>query len=258
MFGKESEEGKLQKAMRQVGADPSAVRGWFKTLEKMKKSAPSVRTDYEKALNSTEQLTAILEKMERVLAGTDGQLKERELQLLRDAQKEMENLKGCCDHSFVVSPDDREFHLTFETLLKMETGGMEDSEHALIFQSEVENLLALSRESLEREHPSLARLCYYYVNRTDRDLEKLPPAERLAKIQRVYQNEFIQGMRSMLTDCIAEAYRLRKASGHLDKHLEILLSKEKTESENGLWMEKTRKDFEKQADDFLISLCSLE
>lgn len=258
MFDRDPEEAKLQKAMRQVGADPAAVKSWFKTLDKMKKSAPSVRADYERALNSTEKLVVILEEMEQVLAGVGGRLTEKKAGTLLDGQREMAGLKGFCDHSFVVSPDDREFHLTFDTLLKMQIGSEVDSRQLLLFQSEVENLLALSRECLEREHPSLVRLCYYYVNRSDRELSKLPPVERLAKIQRVYQNEFIGKMRKMLTDCIGEAYRLRQASGHLDKSLEILLSKEKERSENDLWMERTQKDFEKQADDFLISLCSME
>lgn len=257
MFGRDPENVKLEKALRAVGADPGLVRDWFKTLEKMRKIAPSVKNDYEQAHNSAEKLRRLLDKMEGALLGAGRVLSEQELQLLKDCRKSMRELQGKCDHNFVISPEDKEFHSTFDMLLVLQPGRESNAEKTLILQSEIENLQGMVNECLDREPPSLVWLCYYYANRQGKDLEKLAPAEKLAKVRRVYQNEFVERMRVCLTDCIQEAYRLRGASGRTDKNLEILFSKEPRNAAGGLMMAPTREAYEKQADEFMVTLCQL-
>lgn len=258
MFGRDPEIVKLQRAMRNVGADPNLVKNWFKTLDKMRKIAPSVRDDYERAYNTAQRVRKTLEKMESVLANAGGVFSDQERRLLKDCRKTLHGCQGKCDHDFVVSPEDKEFHSTFDVLMELEPGRESKAEETLLLQSEVENLLSMVRECLERESPTLVWLCYFNVKRPGRDLAKLSPKDKLAKIRRIYENEFVQNMRTALTDSIQEAYRLRDAAGQIDKSLEILLSKETKAKGGELTMVKTREDCEKQADEFMVSLCSLE
>lgn len=259
MFGRETEDSKLQKAMRLAGAEPSFIKTWFKNLERMRKTKSQTTNDYEGALGSTEKTLMILQEMESLLLHARDVLSDQERRSLADYRKQLKQLQGKCDHIFMVSPDDREFHSTFDALLKLEPGRETNDQETLILQSEVENLLALSRECLDREKPEIAGLCYYGLTRSGRELEKLPPEERLEKIRRVYRNEFLERMREVLTDCIQEAWRLYESSGHVDKGMEILLSgdildQEEAGNRGELQMARTREDFEKQADALLDRL----
>ena len=111
----------------------------------------------------------------------------------------MKKRKNTYIHEFLVSKEDKDFHLTYETMIKLIDQFDGSGDHAIILQSETENLLAMIKEDLEKEIPDMLALTYFYIVGSDRELVDLPPKERLEKIKRVYEMEFIRPMERQLT-----------------------------------------------------------
>ena len=66
------------------------------------------------------------------------------------------------DHEFLVSKEDQEFHSTYDTILRLGMKALNASDQKLLLQSEIENLLALLKENLEKEEPKIEALTFYY------------------------------------------------------------------------------------------------
>mgnify|MGYP000787048453 CR=1 FL=1 len=96
------------------------------------------------------------------------------------------------DHEFLVSKEDQEFHSTYDTILRLGMKALNASDQKLLLQSEIENLLALLKENLEKEEPKIEALTFYYQLGSDQELAQLPPAEKLEKITYFYEHEFRQ------------------------------------------------------------------
>ena len=86
------------------------------------------------------------------------------------------------DHEFLVSKEDQEFHSTYDTILRLGMKALNASDQKLLLQSEIENLLALLKENLEKEEPKIEALTFYYQLGSDQELAQLPPAEKLEKL----------------------------------------------------------------------------
>ena len=206
MFGINPEIKKFQNLMKKSGAEMKTARLWCKQLQKIKKNEPKTTLDYENARSTTEKVDVLLKKMEQVLIRTTGrQPSEEERKSIITSVKELRKLSGGCDHIFVVSIDDREFHLTYDTIIKLGDNYSGGEKERLLLQSEVENLLALTKENLAKERPDMMQLTFFYLRRTDKELCELPPYERLAKVQRVFQHEFVDKMADQIEEALGKS-----------------------------------------------------
>lgn len=218
MFGRSPEIKKFQKEMKESGADMKVVRSWCKTLQKAKKNLDKTSGAYHNARSVTERVDIILKKMEQVLIVTTGRLPSpEEKNIIIASVRELRKYSGDCDHIFVISVDDREFHLTYDTILKLGEQYTGQEKERLLLQSEVENLLALTKENLVKEKPDMMELSFFYLERTDKDLAELPPSERLAKVRRVYRHEFLDKMSEQIEGA------LRQSSDEANETMEELI-----------------------------------
>lgn len=207
MFGFDSQGKEFKTALQTAGADMTIVKEWLKTAEKTRKQYENIKEDYEKARASLLRVTEILGALEKFLVSDhviEAYVNEFSLFL-----KELKKLRGYVDHEFLISVQDREFHLTYDTILKLGPAFLEGKAEGLILQSEIENLISLAKEAIEKEKPDLIKLSYFYLNRSDKDISELPYGEKIAKVQRVFASEFLGAMTKILEKCItyAQSYK---------------------------------------------------
>lgn len=207
MFGFDSQGKELKIAMQTAGADMAVVKEWLKTTEKMKKQYESTKEHYDRARASLLRVIEILETLEKFLV-SNRTIEEMEGEFFY-LIKELKKLRGNCDHEFLISAQDREFHLTYDTILKLGPGFLEGKGNGIILQSEIENLIFLAQEAIEKEKPDLMMLSFFYLKRSDKDICELPPGERIAKIRRVFSSEYLGTITKSLLSCIeyAEKYK---------------------------------------------------
>lgn len=203
MFGFDFQGKELKIAMQTAGADMVIVKEWLKTAEKTKKLHESVKDSYEKARASLLRITEIMECLEKLLIS--GKKPEDFAGEFLGFIKELKRLRGNADHEFLISTQDREFHLTYDTILKLGPAFLEGKAESLILQSEIENLISLAKEAIEKEKPDLVKLSYFYLNRTDKEICELPHKERIAKMERVFSSEFLETMVKTLESCMQYA-----------------------------------------------------
>ena len=210
MFGFDSQGKELKNAMQIAGADMTLVKEWLKMAEKTKKQYEIVKDSYEKARASLLRITEIMEALEKFLVSN------RETSEFAGDfsgfMKELKKLRGNADHEFLISAQDREFHLTYDTILKIGPEFLEGKANGIILQSEIENLISLSKEAIEKERPDLVMLAYFYLKRTDKEICELPHKERIGKVQRVFWTEFLSDMTRELENSIAYAEANRNDS----------------------------------------------
>ena len=81
---------------------------------------------------------------------------------------------------------------------------MIEQKDKLILQSEVENLLAVTKEALEKEWPTFRAMAYFYIERTDKEIIEMPHAEKVSTVQRIYEDEFVKPMIQVLEHAFGE------------------------------------------------------
>lgn len=235
MFRVDSEGKELRKAMQAAGADMSVVRSWLKTADKMKKIIPQAAGSYRAAYDALVQTGQLAGQLEKVFILIEPDLLER-----KDFEHlifRMKELSGTFDHELVVSREDGDFHLTYDTIIRLAGEYSGENAQRLILQSEVENLQSLIREILERERLADYEVGYFYCTRTDAGLTDIPPQDRIDKLHRVFQNEFLENMQHQMAACMREA-AYRRARGDYDRCMDILLTEETIE-EN--WEEQAKR-----------------
>ena len=94
--------------------------------------------------------------------------------------------------------------MTYQTILDLCSKGCKDQKDVLILQSEVENILAVTEEALDKEWPSYRAMAYFYIDRTDREIFDLPHSDKVVEVNRIYENDFLTPMRQVLTKCFDE------------------------------------------------------
>jgi len=195
LFGEDSLKG-LKKELKSAGADMSFVKIWQKTFDKVKKASQQMESQYSQAKRELEQVCVILKEMEQKLISGNVDM--------TNSAKELKKYQGHFNHEFLISKEDKEFHLTYQTLLELCSKGCKEQKDILILQSEVENILAVTEEALEKDWPSYRAMAYFYIDRTDREIFDLPHADKVAEVTRIYENEFLAPMRQVLTKCFNE------------------------------------------------------
>jgi len=195
LFGEDSLKG-LKKELKNAGADMSFVKGWQKSYDKVKKNCTQIEAQYTQAKQELEQVHTILKQTEAILIAREGKLSE--------CEKELKKYQGHFNHEFLIGKEDKEFHLTYQTILNLCANGHKTQKDVLIMQSEVENILAVTEEALEKEWPDFRAMAYFYLERTDREIFDLPHTDKVAEVSRIYEVEFLAPMREVLTKCLGE------------------------------------------------------
>ncbi len=201
MFSRDEDFEQIKEGLAAMGGDMSAFRSWQKIYEKVSKQWPTLQRRYEDALSATRQVEKYAEQMEQMLI-SDAGVEPKEFAFLL---KELKCMQNSFDHEFLISSEDHEFHSTYDTILKLGVKALETSDQRLILQSEIENLLALLRENLDKEAPDGRWLCVYYLSGSDRELAKLAPAERQTRIRLVYHEKFVKPFLKLVSPAIAKA-----------------------------------------------------
>lgn len=200
MFGREGLK-ELKEALAACGCDMNTFKSWQRQYEKLIKQMPSVRAQYENALFTTQEVYVIAQELEKMIVDRGEAVRKEFAGMLKNLKK----VKNTFDHEFIISREDREFHSTFDSILKLGVKALDDAQQRLILQSEIENLLALLKENLEKEEPQLYALCFFYQEHSDQELMELPPSKRVERIVEQYQNEFVKPIVQMLVECIPYA-----------------------------------------------------
>lgn len=201
MFGKDEAIEKIKAALVATDSDMAAFKSWQKKYEKLNRQWQSTQMQYENARVATEWMNDGARQMERMLTGEKTYDKKEFAQII----KEMKRRQNGFDHEFLISREDREFHSTYDTIIRLGTKACEAPEEKLILQSEIENLLALLKEALEKERPSAWKLGFFLMNHTEKELEDLPAGDKLACIDQVYEKQFLTPIVTLLAGAIERA-----------------------------------------------------
>lgn len=201
MFGREDKLENVRAALNVLGCDMNFFQSWKKKYEKMNKQQQAVRERYDNARSMTQRAEADAGRLENMLQQAEAVDKKEAAGLLKD----MKQMQNRFDHEFLISGEDREFHSIYDTILRLGVKAMANEEQRLIFQSEVENLLALLKENLAKEKPDMQQLSFFYLTGTDRELAQLPPVERTRRIAEKFEEELREPMHRLLTDAVERA-----------------------------------------------------
>lgn len=204
LFGEDSLK-ILKKELKNAGADMSFVKGWQKSFDKVKKGSVQIEVQYTQVKRELEQVYTILKRMEQTLITMKSNLEDPSYKgILSDSTRELKKYLGHFNHEFLISKEDKEFHLTYQTILSLCAKGFKEPKDVLIMQSEVENILAVTEEALEKEWPSFRAMAYFYLNRTDKEIFDLPHLDKVSEVNRIYEIEFLAPMRQVLTNCFGD------------------------------------------------------
>ena len=204
LFGEDSLKG-LKKELKSAGADMSFVKGWQKSFDKVRKGCVQWEAQYVQAKQELEQVHAQLKEMEQTLISMKCDLDNASFKsALGDCMKVLKKYQGHFNQEFLISKEDKEFHLTYQTILDLSGRGFNEQKDVLILQSEVENILAVTEEALEKEWPSFRAMAYFYIGRTDKEIFDLPHSDKVAQVNRIYETEFLEPMLKVLTECFGE------------------------------------------------------
>lgn len=222
--GLDENEKKIKNAMLAAGADNSFVKGWFKVYEKTKKNSTSVAGRYYRVKEELTKLLGDLEDLEQMIIGYN-ELTEDEKNKFLDDVKDMKSMQGDFDSEFLISKADRDFHTTLQSVLSLSPDYVSEHKNGVILHSEIENLIALTKEGLGREKPDLFALAFFYQGWSNNDLLELSFPDKVGKVMRIYHSEFIFDMQKCLASCIKQADAIAdKFEGTSNKKAARLLS----------------------------------
>lgn len=183
MFGRNDFVENVKSALAAVDCDMGAFRSWQKMYDKLKKKKSEQEDRYRRCREQTKRVQEDAQLMEHMLTtaqSVDGKEFGRLLKDLRQMQNSF-------DHEFLVSKEDQEFHSTYDTILRLGTKALNAPDQKLLLQSEIENLLALLKENLEKEEPEIAALTFYYQFGSDQELAQLRRRRSCRKLH-IYMN----------------------------------------------------------------------
>ena len=204
LFGEDSLKG-LKKELKTAGADMSVVKGWQKTFDKVRKASIQIEVQYVQVKKDLESVQALLKDMESTLIEMKGNVSDSTCKgRIHECAKGLKKYQGKFNHEFLISKEDKDFHLTYQTILTLCAKGFKEQKDVLIMQSEVENILAVAEEALEKEWPSYRAMAYFYLKRTDKEIFDLPHADKVAEVNRIYEKEFLAPMHQVLVGCFGE------------------------------------------------------
>jgi len=194
-----------KKDLKVSGVDMSMIKSWQKAYDKVKRQTPVLENQYIKAKKDLKTVYALLLDMEKALVeckGCDTSLWQGEAgKTVVSLANSMKQYQNSFNQEFLISKEDTEFHLTYKSILDLCAKREQDS---LILQSEVENLMALTKEALDKNWPDFRAMAFFYLERSDKEIFDIPHADKVEKVTRVFENECLKPMRQMMTQCYGE------------------------------------------------------
>ncbi len=224
LFGMDDEDKKIKEAFEVTGASMSTVKSWIKIYDKTKKAALKVMKDY---YASKEALAVIVDegkKLESIIQKKmDLSLEDKNsiseiVKVWKKNQKEL-------DFEFVMSSEDTDFMNTLSSLINLSDDFIKGKADHLIYQSEVENLIALGTEGLRRERPDLFALTFYYMNFSNSDLKELNFTQKIKRVSEFFESDFVELIRPILDKSIQTADEMYKEGRNTDK-ISIFVNKD--------------------------------
>lgn len=204
MFFDDSLKG-LKKELKTAGADMSFVKEWQKSYDKVKKQSPVIEGQYIKAKTELKAVMDMLEEMEQLFISTKD---ETDLYVMKknlsDYARDMKKYQNSFNYEFLIGKEDKDFHLTFATIILLCGKDISDKRDLLILQSEVENLMAIVKEALEKHWPEFQEMAYYYLGHTDREIFDLPHQDKVQVVKKMYENEFYNPMKQVIEASLGE------------------------------------------------------
>jgi hypothetical protein len=191
MFGEDEEVRKLKRLLKTAGCDMTVVKTWQKQLKWIRKQKKTIYGDYTAARDDLVRVDTVVRRMEQMLTEKGFWTKER-MREISSLRKELKKLSGSFHNEFLVSKDDKDFHLTYQSILRLADAFDGKNDNRILLLSEVENLLGRLAENLEKEQPDPVRLTYFYYKHKDAELSELPAPGKLVRIANVYEEEFLQ------------------------------------------------------------------
>lgn len=202
MFFDDSLKG-LKKELKAVGADMSYVKNWQKTYDKVKKQSSIIKEQYIQAQKELQVVDTILKEMEQIFVSYKDESDLKNVQKsLSGFAKEMKQYQNHFNHEFLIGEEDKEFHLTYSTIVSLCEKNIKEKKESLIIQSEVENLLAITKEALEKKWPEYRAMAYFYLEHSDREIFELPHSEKIEMVEKIYKDEFYNPMGQVLEDAL--------------------------------------------------------
>ena len=116
--------------------------------------------------------------------------------------KEFRKYQTAFNQEFLIGKEDKEFHLTYAAILSLCENGIKEKSERLILQSEVENLMAITKEALEKEWPEFREMAYFYLTHGDKELLELPNAEKVLFVRTLYKDEFYNPMKQIVENAL--------------------------------------------------------
>lgn len=253
LLGLEEDEKKFREAMSAAGADMGLVKSWLKVFSKTRKNAFNTATRYYSVKEKLESLLQKLENLEQILINGTGS-RQSEKTTVALYVKEFKKLQGSFNDEFIISKADKDFQTTLESVTKLANDYGSSGSNDLILQSEVENLIYLAKEGLDREKPDMFALAYFYLDHNNEDFADLPFPGKIAKVNKLFQDEFIEQIKPTLVSCVKMAEALNdRYEGSLDKKTQRLLC----DLAPLLNKEDLKLNPEKRADNILKRMCTV-
>lgn len=204
MFFDDSLKG-LKKELKAAGADMSYVKDWQKSYDKVKKQSPVLEGQYIKAKTELEAVMDILKGMEQLLISCKDGMGLAELKKgLSNYVKDMKKYQNSFHCEFLIGKEDKDFHLTYSAIISLCEKDVKEKKELLILQSEVENLMAIAKEALEKNWPDFREMAYYYIGHTDREIFELPHQDKVQMVKKMYENEFYNPMKQVIGAALGE------------------------------------------------------
>ena len=194
---------RLKKELKAAGADMAFVKNWQKSYDKVRKQSTVIEKQYVKAKEDLNAVLGSLKEMEQLLISAKENIGFEEVKKkLISFAKDMKKYKSSFVYEFLIGKEDQEFHLIYDTILSF-IGTLCQKEQAeirdlLILQSEVENLMAMTEEALEKVWPDFRAMAYFYLGHTDEELLQLPHADKITFVEKMYADEFYRPMNQVI------------------------------------------------------------
>ena len=194
----------LKRDLKDAGVDMSFMRQWQKNYDKVRLQAPILESQYKTVKQELQTVLSLIMDMEQQLIG--GVANKDSLAVF---SKEMKKYQDHFNQEFLIGKADTDFQTTYVSIIKLCEKDLSVKGNALILQSEIENLMAVTKEALEKEWPDFRALAFFYIEGTDKEISELPHSEKLVKVKNIYESQFNQPFRDALAGRI-NAIRIKE------------------------------------------------
>ena len=204
ILGLSDTEKKFKTAMDTAGADMTVVNSWLKLYVKTKKNSSGVAKRYYGVKTGLSSLLSDLKELEQQVIGY--------CELTGTDRKHFGELIKACK-------------ATLDSVVKQGERYLSSFDNGIILQSEIENLIHLTNEGLERKKPDLFALSYFYLGHSNKELAELNFTQKTKRVHEIYYDEFWKDILKQLEACVKQAEAINdKYEGTTDRRTARILS----------------------------------